>query len=316
LVEGERAIATARDFDQTSMLARLQYWVGAVYLHRGEIAEAQRLFDDAWHVSGADGVDAQRKLEVHGVLPAMVARVMWLGAIGEHTRAIALGREAMALAERTGYVAWTVYRLLPAIAESAMAMQDQATLAGTRDTLARDSAKLSHAIGRGWVSVIDGEIARQHGDLGGAVTHLQHAIATLEAVPFPFDAARTRVRLARVLQAQGDTEEATREARAALQVFESLAAKPAIEDARTVLRTLGARMPTRRAAPGFDGLTGRELEIVRLVARRLSNKEIGAQLDISARTVGTHLANVFDKTSVRDRTALGDLAREQGLHRV
>jgi DNA-binding NarL/FixJ family response regulator len=74
-------------------------------------------------------------------------------------------------------------------------------------------------------------------------------------------------------------------------------------------------VPVKRSAPGFDGLTGRELQIVRLVARRLSNKEIGAELDISARTVGTHLANIFDKVGVRDRTGLGDLAREQGLHR-
>ena len=78
---------------------------------------------------------------------------------------------------------------------------------------------------------------------------------------------------------------------------------------------MGARLPVKRVAPGLDGLTGRELEIVRLVSRRQSNKEIGVQLDISARTVGTHLANVFDKTGIRDRTALGDLAREQGLHR-
>lgn len=314
LVDGERAIATARDFDQTSMLARLLYWVGAVYLHRGEIGEAQRLFDEAWRVSGADGVDAERKLEVHGVLPAMVARVMWLGAIGEHARAMSLGQEALAMADQTGYVAWVVYRLLPAIAESAMALRNREALVEIRDRLARDAAKLSHAIGRGWVSVIDGELARYDDDLPDAINAFQEAIATLEAVPFPFDAARTRVRLARALQAHGDADEATREARAALQVFESLGAKPSIDEARALLRTLGARVPSRKVSPGFDGLTGRELEIVRLVARRLSNKEVGAQLDISARTVGTHLANIFDKVGVRDRTALGDLAREQRLH--
>lgn len=64
----------------------------------------------------------------------------------------------------------------------------------------------------------------------------------------------------------------------------------------------------------FAALTARELDIVRLVARRLSNKEIGAALGITARTAGTHLANVFGKVGVRDRTGLGDLAREHGLH--
>ena len=47
----------------------------------------------------------------------------------------------------------------------------------------------------------------------------------------------------------------------------------------------------------------------------LTLEEIGAELDISARTVSTHLANIFDKTGVRDRAVLGDLAREHGLHR-
>jgi ATP/maltotriose-dependent transcriptional regulator MalT len=196
-----------------------------------------------------------------------------------------------------------------------MALHDWATVVEMRERLARDSAKLAHAIGRGWVSVLDGELARQDGRLDAAIAALQNAIATLEAVPFPFDAARARLRLSLVLQAHGDVDEATREARAALHVFESLGAKPAIEAARAQLRALGARLPVKRSAPGFDGLTGRELEIVRLVGQRLSNKEIGAQLDISSRTVGTHLANVFDKVGVRDRTALGDLAREQGLHR-
>ncbi len=67
----------------------------------------------------------------------------------------------------------------------------------------------------------------------------------------------------------------------------------------------------RRNPAGPAVLTVREREIVRLVALRLSNKEIGARLAISARTVGTHLANVFDKTGVRNRTALGDLVRER-----
>lgn len=315
LVEGERAIAHARAIEQTTLLARLLYWVGSVYLHRGETAEAQRLFDEAWAVSGADGVDVDRPFEVHGVLPACSARVMWLGSTGEHAQAIALGREALAVADRTGYVAWAVHRLIPSIAESALAIDDRALLDELRERLARDSALLAHAVGRGWVAVVEGELAHRAGSLDVAKSFLQEAVSTLEGVPFPFDAARTRLRLARLLQEQGNIDEATSEARAALQVFERLGAVPSSEESRSVLRSLGARMPVRRSSPGFDGLTGRELEIVRLVSRRLSNKEIGTQLDISSRTVGTHLANVFDKVGVRDRTALGDLARERGLHR-
>src|SRR6185437_11073943 len=49
-------------------------------------------------------------------------------------------------------------------------------------------------------------------------------------------------------------------------------------------RELGARPPTRSTTQGIAGLTGREVEIIRLVAARRSNKEIGAALGISART--------------------------------
>lgn len=315
LVEGERTIAAARALDQTSLLARLLYWVSIVYLQRGELTEAKRLVDESWVVSGADKVDLNRPFEVHGVLPAYVARVMWLTAIGEHARAIELGRVATETAERTGYVAWAVYRLLPAVAESALALGDWETLATIRTRLERASSMLAHNIGRGWVAIIDAEMAERDGRREAAIEAFQTAVSLLEAVPFPYDAARARIRLARVLQSHGEVSEASGEARAAMEVFEALGARPAMDEARSLLRALGARVPTRRGASGLTGLTGRELEIVRLVAKRLSNKEIGVQLDISARTVGTHLANVFDKVGLRDRTALGDMAREQGLHK-
>lgn len=52
------------------------------------------------------------------------------------------------------------------------------------------------------------------------------------------------------------------------------------------------------------GLTDRELEIVRLVASGYKNKEVGATLTISERTVKTHLTNIFQKLGVRDRVGL------------
>jgi DNA-binding NarL/FixJ family response regulator len=52
----------------------------------------------------------------------------------------------------------------------------------------------------------------------------------------------------------------------------------------------------------YDGLTERELEILRLVGRGLTNKEIGQQLYISDRTVQAHLSNIFSKLDVGSRT--------------
>ena len=62
-----------------------------------------------------------------------------------------------------------------------------------------------------------------------------------------------------------------------------------------------------------DGLTDRELEIVRLVAAGKKNKEVAEQLAISERTVRTNLTSVFQKLGVRDRIGLVMYALRHGL---
>jgi DNA-binding NarL/FixJ family response regulator len=59
-------------------------------------------------------------------------------------------------------------------------------------------------------------------------------------------------------------------------------------------------------------LTPRELDVIRLVAEGLSNKEIGQLLAISPRTVNFHLDNLFAKLGVRSRTEAAILALRQG----
>lgn len=317
LADGEAAITLARALDQTTLRARILHWVSGVYLQRGDIPTAQRLVQEAWDVSGAGTIDLSGPFEVHGVLPAFVARTRYLEAVGERAEALRVGQIALDMAVRTGYVAWAVYRLMPTMIESALALGDTTRVAALRERLERASAHLAHPIGRAWVDLIDGELTRAAGDLPGAIAHLQRSIAQLEAVPYLFDAAKARLRLARVYHQSRAREDAVHEAREALALFEQVGAAPAATDARELLRELGARLPAAReaAAGAFAELTARELEIVRLVAQRLSNKEIGVRLGITARTAGTHLANIFDKVGLRDRTGLGDLAREKGLLR-
>jgi DNA-binding NarL/FixJ family response regulator len=52
----------------------------------------------------------------------------------------------------------------------------------------------------------------------------------------------------------------------------------------------------------YEGLTEREMEILRLVGKGLTNKDIGQQLYISDRTVQAHLSNIFSKLGVNSRT--------------
>jgi DNA-binding NarL/FixJ family response regulator len=68
----------------------------------------------------------------------------------------------------------------------------------------------------------------------------------------------------------------------------------------------------RRPAPA-DALSPRELQVLRLVARGLSNVEIGRELSISEATVKTHLLRAFAKLGVSDRTAAVTTALAAGL---
>ncbi len=81
--------------------------------------------------------------------------------------------------------------------------------------------------------------------------------------------------------------------------------------ADAVLRAAGHRVRRRKEWP--SGLTSREVEVLRLVARGLSNKEIARSLLISAKTAGTHVEHIYTKIGASNRAQASLFAMRHGL---
>jgi DNA-binding NarL/FixJ family response regulator len=137
-----------------------------------------------------------------------------------------------------------------------------------------------------------------------ACTALREAAATWRALDIPHQAARVRVLLGLACRELGDGEGSELEFEAARATFESLRATPDLE---RLDRLTGA--PT--AYP--DGLTAREVQVLRLVASGSTNREIADELVISEKTVARHLSNIFVKVRVPSRAAATAYAYQQGL---
>ncbi|HEV7173764.1 ATP-binding protein [Pedococcus sp.] len=138
----------------------------------------------------------------------------------------------------------------------------------------------------------------------------QDAVELFDTYGHRYEAARSRARLGAALRAAGDPA-AGPVLQAALDVARELGAEPL----RAEIREAGGERPTvpRRPAERLgEALTAREREILTLVARGRSNREIGMQLFISAKTASVQVSNILAKLGAAGRGEAVALARERG----
>ncbi|MGR6923567.1 helix-turn-helix transcriptional regulator [[Actinomadura] parvosata] len=164
--------------------------------------------------------------------------------------------------------------------------------------------------GLAWALRVEAEWHRVHGRLD--VELWRRAVEAFD-IGFVYETARARWRLAEALLAAGDREAAQAEWELARETAGKLRAAP-LENA---LLDFGrrARFASGGGAgsPGDGGLTAREVEVLRLVAEGLTNREIAERLFIAQKTVSVHVSNILGKLDVSTRTQAAASARRLGL---
>jgi len=156
--------------------------------------------------------------------------------------------------------------------------------------------------GRPWLRALS---ARCRGLLAGDdfEKHFSEALACHAEAADVFEEARTRLCLGERLRRAGRRKDARAELRAALAVFEELGATAWVERTRGELRATGERL-RRRDPTAAEQLTPQELQIALHVAEGKTNRDVGATLFLSPKTVEFHLGRAYRKLGIHSRAEL------------
>jgi DNA-binding NarL/FixJ family response regulator len=268
-----------------------QFATGRAIYRQGEVHRLRGALDaaeDAYRDASRHGCDPQPGLSLvrlaQGNTDAAAAAIR--RAVGERIEPI----------ERVG--------LLPAYVTIMLAAGELERAAGGCRELEEIAERLgSEALGA-MARHARGAVALAHGDAEAALVALRASARGWQELAAPYDAAAARLLTAQACRALGDEDTARLELDAARVVFARLGATPDVA-------RVDALAPT--GAANTAGLTGREVEVLRLVAAGRSNREIASALTISEHTVARHVQNIFAKLGVSSRAAAGAFAFEHDL---
>jgi DNA-binding CsgD family transcriptional regulator len=144
--------------------------------------------------------------------------------------------------------------------------------------------------------------------------HFQTALSHHEHDGQPFEKARTQLAYGERLRRDRRRADAREQLVEALDAFERLGAQPWADRARVELRATGgaaaegdAAEKSAVAAAGLEELTAHELQIARLVAYGMTNREVAGKLFLSPKTIEYHLSQIYRKLDLRSRTQLASL---------
>ncbi|MDA8195169.1 MAG: AAA family ATPase [Thermaerobacter sp.] len=300
LSESARAIVLARRHGPPRILAVGLGLRSLLLAYRGDLNEAEAAAAEAEQCYHADG------------------------AVGSHERPVAVLARAIVALEK-GQAAraselTVAFLKPPALAASPFCLSVLAEASARRG----DTAEVETVVGRLNAFGLAGSAyaaalalrAAAHGRQAAgrcteAMVFWEQAISAFDTLGLPFEVARARSEWAAL--ARRERPDAARDAAlAGWRTFTALGARRYAEDTRRFWHDLGVRFPAPRP-PRPGSLSLRELEVARLVADGMTNVQVAARLNLSARTVENHLQRIYERLQLPSRAALARYLAEHGL---
>jgi DNA-binding CsgD family transcriptional regulator len=267
------------------VMGMAQYQLGELHRCRGAFRQAEECYRQASRWG-------------HPVQPGLALLRLAQGKFDEAAAAIRrVAQEEHDRVRRSRVLAAYVDIML-AVADIEAARKAAEELTTISDTFASAYLRAVASYARGAVLLAEGDPAGCCGELRGTTTAWQD-------LDVPYEMARTQALLAQACQRLGDRDTADIELAAARQAFEQLGAAPALAKVRALTDSAPTELP--------GGLTHREAEVLRLIARGLTNRQIAEELVISEKTVARHVSNIFTKLDISSRTAATAFAYVHGL---
>jgi DNA-binding CsgD family transcriptional regulator len=180
---------------------------------------------------------------------------------------------------------------------------EAAVRVGQPQRAAAPLARFSDWTRRAGVPSLEGLAERCRALLEAGEEAEQHYLTALKLHDGPFEQARTQLLYGAWLRRARRKSDARTQLRAAVDTLDRIHAASWAEQARVELTAAGATAP-RTDQASSPRLTPQELQVARLAAQGLSNRDIAAQLFLSPRTVGYHLYKAFPKLGITSRSQL------------
>jgi DNA-binding NarL/FixJ family response regulator len=186
-------------------------------------------------------------------------------------------------------------RVLGTAVEILLAQGNLASARQSADELSHIAQAFDSGLLRAAAAQAAGAIALADGHADAALEPLRQALSAWQDLGAQYEMARVRELIGLSYRQLGDEEGAQMEFDAAHDTFDRLGASPDLARLATVI------VPSASAVSG--PLTGREVEVLRLVATGKTNRAIALDLAISEKTVARHLSNIFTKLDLSSRSA-------------